>query len=363
MRIVTPALTPYTQAEFMFSIAALLFALATTAQAGPIRLSVVQEGGESASLVQSPDCPSFIDQRFCKGLTGEVKMFSRSSGQLFNTDPRQSHTCTYPNDKFGIANVAKTEKESETTFGPLDVTPKCNHCYSNAEGNWGSATFCYVDKTTIHVVNVQYDTNREGYKNCHGYAIPPKGGDYDNSERPKYATFSTTATNECYWNRGAGFTGKRAPTSSGACCSATKPQRVCYASGNGMCPDAGSTTKCENPSTPGPWSCTWADGPETVWAQNRRFALVKSGTPSLVSEGSNKSTMLGAFVAKLAALGNKLQVQSTQWLQVAKAGCCTNPLSSCCTTCVSKCVTAGYNPRSCAEKCARQHLVDSRAFT
>ena len=69
-----------------------------------------------------------------------------------------------------------------------------------------------------------------------------------------------------------GITGKHIPGAAGACCSATQPPHKCYAEGNGMCPGAGSTTKCQNPSDPGAWSCEWATT-ELVWAEQRRYAI------------------------------------------------------------------------------------------
>eukprot|EP00935_MAST-01C_sp_MAST-1C-sp1_P000293 g293.t1 len=235
-------------------------------------------------MTTSPVCPSFLDKKFCEDGTsssvGPIKEFTKTTKKGTSA----GHNCSYPDDSFGAANLTLLAwSKGAAQLDSRNVPAWCGHCFDDAhDPQWGSgAVFCYADASTglIHAANVKYDLNRQGAdsKPCHAaYAIPPKGGDWGSGDRPAYFTFTTAKSPpaECIVKRGVQSV--RAPRANGACCAATLPPRRCYAEGNGDCPDAGSTTQCENPAPPGkwhPWSCEWADGAEQVWVQQRRYEL------------------------------------------------------------------------------------------
>ena len=74
-------------------------------------------------------------------------------------------------------------------------------------------------------------------------------------------------------------------------------KRVCYAIPNGDCPDAGSTTECENPSKPGPWTCAWctcADDFGTAKVMQARYDISSGGGDK---KGPNLAARLSAAKA------------------------------------------------------------------
>ena len=165
------------------------------------------------------------------------------------------HQCNYPGDDYGCENIPDSVKPKKVDRGDN----RCGRC----DFDGYSSSFCYVDPVGNILATVVVEYKNQG---CQKGAVEKRDGVH---QPPRYHNFSTEAAPACYSTSqygkpcvpgrtsGIPFDCKGGKCEDGQCCSPTEPQKTCVALGNGMCPDAGSHTQCEDPAEPGPWSCSW----------------------------------------------------------------------------------------------------------